>query len=233
MKTSRWILVAAAALALIGTQASPSAQQTGGAARPPAAPAAPAAPANDDTKTGLRLELVAGSKASYRVQEQFAGISFPSDAVGSTTDFTGVLVIKPDGTIDSAQSKFTVDLRTLKSDQDQRDGFIRGPRGLNTEKFPTTEFVPRRAVGMPWPFPSQPPAQAGFQLVGDMSAYGTTSEVTWTVVATFNPQLVAGRALTALTFTQFGIPKPQLARLLSVGDNINMELEVRFKRTPM
>ena len=99
-----------------------------------------------------------------------AGISFPSDAVGSTTNVTGSIVIQADGMIDAAQSKISVDLRTLKSDQDMRDGFIRGEPGLNTEKFPTADFIPRRVVGMPWPLPGRQQAQAGFQrLVGDMT----------------------------------------------------------------
>jgi hypothetical protein len=41
------------------------------------------APAPDPTKPH-RLEVVAGSKARYRVREQLAGINFPNDAVGST-----------------------------------------------------------------------------------------------------------------------------------------------------
>ncbi len=219
-----WIFTASAALFVIGFGVSPmSAQRAAGQAPAP----------SGNTATGIRLEVSEGSRALYRVREQLAGISFPSDAVGATPNVTGALVIKPDGSIDSAQSRFTVDLRTLKSDQDQRDGFLRSPRGLNTEKFPTAEFVPRRVVGMPWPFPSQNPAQAGFQLIGDMTVYGMTSDATWNIVATFNPQLVAGRASTNFTFAKFGIPKPQLARLLSVDDTINLEFEFRFKRTPM
>lgn len=191
-----------------------------------------AAPTEQELKTGVRLELAEGSKATYRVREQLAGISFPSDAVGSTGDVTGVLVFGPGGKIDAGQSKIVVDLRTLTSDQDQRDNFIRGQRGLNTEKFPTAEFVPREARGLPWPFPSQPPAQAGFQLIGAMSVYGNTSDVTWTVVSTFYPERVAGRAETSFTFDTFKIPKPQLARLLSVDDRITLEVELRFRRLP-
>ncbi|HUF46392.1 MAG TPA: YceI family protein [Vicinamibacterales bacterium] len=191
-----------------------------------------AALAEQEQKTGVRLELAEGSRATYRVREQLAGISFPSDAVGSTADVTGVLVIRPDGSLDAALSRIIVDLRTLKSDQDQRDGFIRGPRGLSTEKFPTAEFAPREAKGLPWPFPSQPPTQAGFQLVGPMTVYGNTADVTWNVVSTFNPQQVAGRAETSFTFDTFKIPKPQLARLLSVDDTIKLEVDLRFRRLP-
>ena len=183
--------------------------------------------------TAIRLDVTEGSKAGYRVREQLAGINFPNDAVGSTTDIKGALVLNADGTIDSAQSKLTVDLRTLKSDQDMRDGYLRGDRGLNTAKFPTAEFVPKRAGGMPWPLPAGQQAQAGFQLVGDMTVYGTTSETTWNVVATFNAKQVAARATTEFPFTKFKIPKPQLARIVSVDDTIHLELELRFTRQPL
>jgi hypothetical protein len=191
------------------------------------AAAAPAGP-----PTAIKLEVMEGSKALYRVREQLAGISFPSDAVGSTSTITGAIVIKADGAIDPAQSKISVDLRTLKSDQDMRDGYMQGDRGLNTKMFPMAEFVPKRAAGMPWPFPGGMQAQAGFQLVGDMTIYGNTSETTWNVVATFGQQ-VAGRATTEFPFTKFSIPKPQLARLMSVDDTIHLELEMRLRRTPM
>ena len=191
------------------------------------------APEPTGPPTAIKLDVMEGSRALYRVREQLAGISFPSDAVGSTSAITGAIVVKADGTIDSAQSKISIDLRTLKSDQDMRDGYILGERGLNTDKFPTADFVPKRAVGMPWPLPGGMQAQAGFQLVGDMTIYGTTSEVTWNVVATFPAKQVTGRATTEFPFTKFNIPKPSLARLLSVDDTIHLELELRFTRQPL
>src|SRR5690606_34094993 len=48
-----------------------------------------------DPNVGVRLEVIEGSKAFYRVREQLAGISFPNDAVGTTENVTGVLVILP------------------------------------------------------------------------------------------------------------------------------------------
>lgn len=191
-----------------------------------------AAPTEQELKAGVRLEVAPESKAAYRVREQLAGISFPNDAVGTTSDVTGVLVLGPDGAIDSAASRLTVDLRTLKSDQDQRDNYMRGPRGLNTAEHPMAIFVPKRAVGLPWPFPSGGPSQAGFQLIGDLTVYGNTTEVTWNTVATFNAQQVAGRAETSFTFASIKMPKPQLARLLSVDDTIRLELEFRLRRLP-
>lgn len=221
MRAAHWVLAAGATLAVAASPPA-SAQRAGGQA----------APTEQELAKGVSLEIAEGSKATYRVREQLAGINFPSDAVGTTTGVTGALVLGPDGAVDSAESRITVDLRTLTSDQDQRDRFLRGERGLNTEKFPTAEFVPRRAVGLPWPFPSRNPAQAGFQFVGDLTVYGSTREVTWNVVSTFAPQQVAGRAETSFTFETFGIPKPQLARLLSVDDTIRLEVDFRFRRLP-
>ena len=235
MTRTHWMLAGTAALtvlALVPASARDEQQPPAGQQTQQGRGRGPVAPTEQEQKTGVRLEVAEGSKGTYRVREQLAGINFPSDAVGSTTDVTGVLVLGPDGAIDSTQSRITVNLGTLTSDQDQRDGFIRGPRGLNTEKFPTAEFVPREAKGLPWPFPSQAPAQAGFHLVGAMTVYGNTSDVTWTVVSTFYPQQVMGRAETTFTFDTFKIPKPQLARLLSVDDNIKLEVELRFRRLP-
>lgn len=181
----------------------------------------------------VRLELGDGSIARYRVREQLAGISFFSDAVGTTTGVTGTIVLDAKGVVNPAQSKIVVDLRTLKSDQDMRDGYVRGDRLLNVEKFPTVEFVPKRIVGMPWPMPTARGSQAGFQMIGDLTIRGVTKEVTWNAITTFNADQVAGRAVTDVKFESFSLPKPALARLLSVADDINLELEFRFKRAAM
>jgi polyisoprenoid-binding protein YceI len=189
----------------------------------------PNVPPPDPTKA-QQLEITEGTKARYRVREQLAGINFPSDAVGTTETVTGTIVVNPDGSIDAARSKLTVDLRTLKSDQQMRDGFIQG-RTLETEKFPMMEFVPRRAVGLPSPLPAGMQAQAGFQLIGDMTLHGVTKEATWNIVATFGNDQVAGRATTTVLFPTFNLTKPSLARLMSVDDKIELEIEFKCKRS--
>src|SRR5580704_10388306 len=69
---------------------------------PAAAPAGP--------PTAVKLDVSDGSTASYRVQEQLAGVNFPSEAVGSSTTLTGTIMLKPDGSVDSSQSKLSIDL---------------------------------------------------------------------------------------------------------------------------
>src|SRR5258708_7102555 len=112
---------------------------------PPPAPTPPTA--------GAHLEIIDGSSASYPVTEPLVGINFPSDAVGTTPTVAGTLVIAPDGSI-TAGSKLTIDLRNLKSDQDQRDGYVRN-RVLETDRFPYAEFVPTKLQGLPVMIPTQ------------------------------------------------------------------------------
>src|SRR5688572_6526761 len=102
----------------------------------PAAEAQPRA-----TAPATRLEMMAGSKAEYRVREQLARLNFPNDAIG-TTGLSGSLVIGGDGSF-PAGSKLTVDLRALKSDEDRRDAWLR-ENTLHTDRFPLAQFVPRR-----------------------------------------------------------------------------------------
>ena len=159
------------------------------------------------------------------------GINFPSDAVGTTEAITGSIVINPDGSI-GAGSKIVVDLKSLASDQPQRDNYVR-TRTLQTDKFPLLEVVPKKAVGLPSPMPAGNQAQVGFQLISDMTLHGVTKEVTWNVIAVLGAAQVGGRALTTIDFATFGMTKPTLARLVSVDDKIHLEIEFRCTRTAM
>ena len=177
---------------------------------------------------GAHLEIMDGSYASYRVTEQLAGISFPNDAIGTTPTVAGTMVIAADGSI-APGSKLTIDLRNLKSDQDQRDGYVKN-RTLEVEKFPYAEFVPTKIQGLPLMIPTQ--GQTGFQLTGNMTIHGVTKEVTFQGIATFGrDSTVAGRGKTSFSFGTFGLTKPTLARLISVEDKIDLEVVFRFKRS--
>ena len=213
------------------TPSHPIAQARAGAQGPQGQQGAPPPLPTFDTTKPAKLDMVE-AKGRYRVQEQLVGIDFLSDAVGTTNAVTGSLVIGPDGTIGS-QSKLTVDLRTLTSDQEMRDGFIRS-RTLETDKYPMLEFAPRRSQGLPIPLPSPPQAQAfGFQLVGDMTLHGVTKPVTWNVVATLRGATVAGRATTTLLFSDFNITKPAVPLLLKADDKIQLEVEFRCNRSAL
>lgn len=170
------------------------------------------------------------SEARYRVREQLAGVNLPSDAVGATSAITGQIVGKLDGSIDSANSKFVVDVQTLKSDQFQRDGFIqRTP--LQTSQYPYVTFVPTSATGLPASSPV--PTSATFQLMGNLTVKDVTKPVTWN--ATCNLQgggQTEGlcNATTSFTFADFNLEQPHIGRVISIEDTIKLEVDLYLKR---
>jgi polyisoprenoid-binding protein YceI len=177
---------------------------------------------------GANLVIADGSSASYRVTEQFVGINFPSDAVGTSSTVTGTVGIAADGSIVPG-SKLTIDLRNLQSDQEQRDGYVRN-RTLETAKYPMAEFVPAKIQGVPLMIPFQ--GQTGFELTGNMTIHGVTKEVTFQGIATFGRDgTIAGRAKTSFTFATFGLTKPSIGRLMSVDDKIDLEIAFKFHRS--
>ena len=174
-----------------------------------------------------RLEIAPGSKAGYRVNEQLARLTLPNDAVGTTESVTGAIVVERDGSF-SKESKLTVDLRTLKTDEPKRDAFLR-MNTLETDKYPNAEFVPKRHKGMPVPLPAS--GNATFQLIGDMTLHGVTSEVVWNVTANLAADTVAAKATTNFPFAKFKLTIPKIFGLISVNDDIRLELDVRLRRT--
>jgi polyisoprenoid-binding protein YceI len=178
------------------------------------------------TARGIRLEVQSGSKAEYRVREQLARLNFPNDAVGATESVTGAMVIRPDGTF-TPDSKLTVDMRALRTDEPKRDGFVR-ENTLQTNRFPTADFVPRRQTGLPMPVPTS--GGATFKLTGDMTLHGVTVEETWDVAATFAGDSVTAKATARFNFAKYKITIPRVFGLLSVDDDIRLELNVRMRR---
>ncbi len=173
-----------------------------------------------------RLEVGSGSKAEYRVREQLARLNFPNDAVGTTESVTGAIVVNADGSF-APESKLTVDMQSLRTDEPKRDGFVR-ENTLETNRYPRAEFVPRRHKGMPTPLPSS--GSATFQLIGDLTLHGVTAEQTWDTAATFAADAVTAKATARFNFAKYKITIPRVFGLLSVDDDIRLELNVRMRR---
>lgn len=212
------------ALPASAATASPAPPAQGEPSATPADLPAPTAVASPETSGQLRLVLAAeGNEARYRVQEQLANLSLPSDAVGVTSAVTGQLVVNADGTLARDESKFVVDLTTLKSDQSRRDNFIKS-NTLETRQYPTAEFAPTEALGLPSPLPTS--GSVTFQLVGDLTVHGVTRPTTWEVTAQIvDGQALVGSATTSVTFADFGMTAPRVSVVLSVEETIKLELD--------
>ena len=199
----------------------------------PTATAVPPSPTASTTNTSsggdvIRLVLVPeNSEARFRVREQLAGADLPNDAVGRTKDFTGTLVIKPDGSIVSSDSQFVVSMGTLVSDQSMRDNYLRG-NVLQVNQYPKAVFVPKQASGLPSPLPQS--GSVTFKLTGDLTVRNVTKPVTWDVTAQVQGNQVTAQAATAFKFEDLSLTQPHVGRVLSIEDNIKLELDVTLQR---
>jgi polyisoprenoid-binding protein YceI len=200
----------------------PLAQATAAAAAPSTQAAATvAAPVPAGV---LDFQVVQGqSQAVFRVREQLAGRALPNDAVGTTSAVSGQLVVQPDGTIDASASKITVDLNSLATDSAMRDNFIKRTT-LQTQQFPTAEFVPTEVEGLPSPLPAS--GEYDFELTGLMTIHGVQKEVTWDVTAARGGTSLTGTATTAFTFGDFGMTPPRAPVVLSVVDDVRLEVNL-------
>lgn len=197
------------------------------AAQPTSAPTAtpttaPEEPSDSEAVDRATVIMVTrGSEALYRINEQLARRDLPNDAVGTTSDIEGEIVFSADGTVDAERSKITVGVRSLRSDSDRRDSYIRG-RSLESDQYPDVTIAVTEIRGLSWPLPTS--GEASFEMVGDLTIRDQTRPVTWETTATFTDAGVEGLAKTVVTFEQYQMTKPRVAIVLSVADEIRLEI---------
>ena len=116
----------------------------------------------------------------------------------------------------------------MTSDTDRRDGYVRR-NTLSTGLHPFAVFVPREVPGLPFPLPTQ--GETTFQMVGDMTMHGVTSDLVWDVTATFAGDEITGQATTEFPFDKFGMTRPRVRLVLSVEDRIRLRIDFRLVRS--
>jgi polyisoprenoid-binding protein YceI len=176
---------------------------------------------------GITFTVATGSKAIIRVNEQLADRNLPNDAVLTTEKVTGEFTVLPDGTF-TAGSKIVADLTALSSDVDIRDDFIK-QNTLQTRRFPEATFVPTRAERLELPLLT---SGATFKLVGQMTIRGVTKEMTFDVVAKQSGSDLAATAKVtpAFQFGTFGMSQPRVFSVISIRDEIRLEVELVAKQ---
>jgi polyisoprenoid-binding protein YceI len=213
-------LLGSLVLLLLGEGAAAPAAAEAGRSPAGGAALAPAAAAQDG---GLRLTLVAdGSEVRYRAREQLVGRGLPSEAVGSTRALTGAVAVDGNGSLLAAESRFSVDLRGLQSNERRRDNFIQAET-LQTSRYPTAELVPTEVRGLPSPLPTA--GEVAFALLGDLTVHGVARPTLWQVVARVDGGQIAGTATTRVKITDFGMELPRVAVLLSIEDELALEVD--------
>lgn len=236
--TSLVLLVACAAPEPTSSPVRPtptSAPTAAGSPRP-ATPSSAPAPSNTagpasaqasqaaaDANAGARTFTVdpGQSEVKLTVKEVFADGNVTNDAVLTTKEIKGQIVITRDGHLVADKSKFTVALDTLKSDRGQRDQFIKRST-LQTSQFPNAEFQPTE-LKLNGPVPAGSGDVKG-QLVGTMTVHGVGRPVTFDLEGRVDGGTAKGTARASLKITEFGMTLPRVPIVASIEDLGRLEI---------
>ena len=178
---------------------------------------------NKETDSDVTLILGEGSAAKYSIGERLARFDTPITAEGITTSLIGELRFDAEGN-PTENSLIKIDATSFKSDENKRDNWVRRNGGLGQEiTFVVTDFQ-----NLPWPLPSSD--SATFVISGDMTLSGTTVSTSWDTTANFSAGEIVGVAKTSITWDQFNLSKPRLPFIISVDDEIFLELNFKIPR---
>jgi polyisoprenoid-binding protein YceI len=226
----RWLIVGVAATALVGV-GGPYVYINYIQDDPPAAlslDSPPAAPeSTSDSGSGKQARegvegswrVGSGSQAGYRVDEVLFGQNVT--AVGRTEEVTGELEIE--GTR-AVSGSFTVDLASVRSDSDRRDGQFRG-RIMNTERYPNAVFE----LTEPVDFGSVPDVneQVTGEATGDLTIHGQTNSATFDLNAQRTADGFRVNGSIPVTFADYGIDAPNFGGI-TVEDEGAVEFLLAF-----
>ena len=141
--------------------------------------------------------------------------------MGQTSDISGVIRFDASGQIHQ-DSVFTVNVSSLTSDEARRDRYLKS-RALATDQYPTVIFAINEVKGLPWPVPTS--GTYNIDLIGDLTIKDVTRPAIWSTVVEFSSEKIVGNASVTVTFEEFEISKPRFAFIISVADEIKLELD--------
>lgn len=174
------------------------------------------------TKSYLEVTFLPDSIARYLITEQLATLDFPIDAIGETNQINGSINFDKNGKIIKDTSTIIVNVSSLKSDSDRRDRYI-SRRSLESDKYPEAVINIKKINDLPWPLPNN--GSYEIEIIGDMLVHGVTDEVTWKTIVYFEKNKLSGISKTNFKFEKFNMDLPRVAIVLSVENNIRLELE--------
>jgi polyisoprenoid-binding protein YceI len=160
------------------------------------------------------------STARYRVMEELA-TQGEVEAVGETHAIIGTIYLD-DSFAPLAGSRVDVDLRTLTSDETNRDNHLYNDT-LETGTYPLATFVITSVEGLDSGIADL--ETITFTLVGDLTLHGVTNETTWEVTATRSGDTITASAATVVVIEDYGMEKPYFGPVVSIDDEITLEFD--------
>ena len=184
------------------------------------APATTAAAGGADDTIEGSWEIAAGSEAGYRATEVLFGQS--TEGAGRTEEITGSLEIA--GT-EATEASFEVDMTTLASDEERRDGQVHS-RILETSTFPTATFELTEPIDFGEPADLE---EVTVQATGDLTVHGVTQTVTVDLSARRNGAAIEVTGNIPVTWADFDIDDPS-GGPAQVEDSGEIEFALSFTK---
>ncbi|MET0144845.1 MAG: YceI family protein [Ilumatobacteraceae bacterium] len=161
----------------------------------------------------------ATSTVGYRVVEVLFGVD--TEGVGRTNAVTGDMTVAGSQV---TEASFTVDMTTLKSDEERRDGQFNNNL-METSEFPTATFVLTEPIELGSVPADGTPTTA--TATGDLTLKATTNSVTFDVQAQKNGDKIQVVGLTDIVFADYDIPTPNVPGI-TTQDHGKLEFDLHF-----
>jgi polyisoprenoid-binding protein YceI len=169
------------------------------------------------------------SVTGYRVHEQLAFLSAPSDAVGRTSQITGNATITGSGAaLTVTAASFTVNVQSLTSDQPMRDSHIQ-ILGVESAQFPHAVFTLSSPVTVPANATSG--AEIALSLHGALTIHGTTRTVTIPVRARLSGSEIEVVGSITFPWGEFNMQAPNIGGFVTVNSAATLEFDLFLKHS--
>lgn len=186
------------------------------------------APVDADDLSG-EWSAVTGSVAGFRVREELATLSAPSDAVGRTSEVVGAVKVEDDGSSVTALrgSTIEVDLTSLESDQSRRDDRIR-TTGLESDSFPTATFELTEDIDMPNSL--REGSSVNVDAPGELTLHAVTRSVTVPLEIRLSGATVQVVGSHEITMSDYDIDVGSFGGFVSLEETGTIEFELTLAR---
>ena len=154
-----------------------------------------------------------GSEATFTVNEKLAWLDLPNDAVMRTEGISGTIYL------DGSATVIELDLHSMTSDSDRRDGYVRN------RMFPdhrTATFTVSDLGDLPDPLPEG--EEITRQVQGELSIKGVTKPIIFEVVARKDPDKLFVLGRTTFTWDDLELPPPNIPGRIEVKDEVRVEV---------
>jgi len=161
------------------------------------------------------------SVASYTVIEELASVG-ENEVVGTTSAIIGSILLDEDGT-PLMCSNFAVDMRTLVTDENRRDNYLR-ENTLESDTYPFATFVVASVDGLDGPI--EDGATVPATLTGDFTLHGVTKTVSWDAEITRDGDTLTGTADYTFLIADYEMEKPIIGPVVAIDDEVTLSVDI-------